>query len=367
MKLKKIKVLFLHPYIPHYRDHIFCDLSKKYDITVGHSGELKKNKPYKQISLPINKIGSVKFQQKKHGKFNWQGNLKIFNEYDVVVSEMNLRFIDRYFYIISPFRKFAWVCWGIGITSPFKKESLINSLKDFFRIKIFGKADSLIFYSNYPLIYYKKYNIDPNKLFIANNTIKINNKKYCSRTKDIFLFVGTLYKDKGLTETINYYREYLINSKIKNKLIIIGKGPEKDFLIKRVDDLSLSEYVVFVKETLNENILKKYYDRAIFSISLRQSGLSVLSSFGHGVPFVTIKDSDTGGERFNIKDNYNGLLLNRSSDLVNIFKKSDTEINFFLNMGKNSYETYQNDASYENMVSNIDLGIKFSLKKKKLI
>ena len=80
-----------------------------------------------------------------------------------------------------------------------------------------------------------------------------------------------------------------------------------------------------------------------------------------------MKDSDTGGERFNIKDNYNGLLLNRSSDLVNIFKKSDSDINFFLNMGKNSYETYQKDASYKNMVSNIDLGIKFSLKKKKLI
>ena len=70
--------------------------------------------------------------------------------------------------------------------------------------------------------------------------------------KDIFLFVGTLYKDKGLTETIDYFREYLINSKIKNKLIIIGKGPEKDFLIKRVDDFCLSEHVVFVKETLNE-------------------------------------------------------------------------------------------------------------------
>ena len=140
MKLKKIKVLFLHPYIPHYRDPIFCDLSKKYDITIGHSGELKKNKPYKQISLPINKIGSVKFQQRINGKFNLQGNLKTFNQYDVVISEMNLRFIDRYFYIISPFRKFAWVCWGIGISAIYKKKFFNKFYKRYYQNKNIWKS-----------------------------------------------------------------------------------------------------------------------------------------------------------------------------------------------------------------------------------
>ena len=47
MITKKIKVLILHPYIPHYRDYTFCDLAEQYDLTIGHSGEIKKNKPYK--------------------------------------------------------------------------------------------------------------------------------------------------------------------------------------------------------------------------------------------------------------------------------------------------------------------------------
>tara|TARA_B100000902_G_C27311943_1_gene918959 strand:+ start:2495 stop:3598 length:1104 start_codon:yes stop_codon:yes gene_type:complete len=367
MITNKIKVLFLFPYITHYRDPIFCDLSKKFDLTVGHSGVLKKNKPYKQIKIPIRKIGSTNFHQQKTGKINLQGNLKIFNQFDIIVSEMNLRFIDRYFYILLPSRKFAWVCWGIGITAPFKKNSITNYLKDFFRIKLFGMADSLIFYSRYPLKYYKKYKINTNKLFVANNTVKIKHKANFTYLKNIFLFVGTLYKQKGLDEIIDNYKEYLDNSKIKSKLIIIGDGPDKTNLIRKVHSLSLSKYIIFINGTSDEKLLKKFYDRAIMNISLNQAGLSVLSSFAYGVPFVTMKNSATGGERFNIKDKYNGLLLNKPIDLVNVFQKSDKKTNYFIRMGKNAYQSYLNTASYQNMISNIASGIIFAIKKKKII
>ena len=363
----KIKVLFLFPYIAHYRDPIFCDLSKKFDLTIGHSGTFKKNRPYKQIKIPIKKIGTTYFYQKKVGKINFQGNLKIFNQFDLILSEMNLRFIDRYFYILSPFRKFAWTCWGIGITAPFRENSILDHIKNFFRIKIFGMADSLVFYSSYPLKFYKKYNIDKSKLFVANNTIKIKNNPSFGQVKDIFLFVGTLYKQKGLDLVIDSYSKYLLSSKIKTKLIIIGDGPEKKNLKKKISKLLLSKYVIFINETHDEKSLKKFYNRAIMSISLNQSGLSVLSSLGYGVPFITMKNSETGGERFNIKDKYNGLLLSKTSDLIKVFRKSDENKSYFIKMGKNAYNSYIKNASYQNMILNIYSAIIFSLKKKKII
>ena len=108
---------------------------------------------------------------------------------------MNLRFIDRYFYILSSLRI----------------NSSVDYLKNFFRIIIFGMADSLIFYSSYPL---------------------------------------------------------------------------------------------------------KFYNRAIMSISLNQAGLSVLNSFAHGVPFVTMNNAASGGEKFNIVNNYNGIFLNKKWYIV---------------------------------------------------
>ena len=131
--------------------------------------------------------------------------------------------------------------------------------------------------------------------------------------------------------------------------------------------MSLSNYVVFIKGTSDEKILKEFYDKSIFCISLYQTGLSVLSAFGHGTPFITMHDSRTGGERFNIIDDYNGLLLKKPIDLVNVFKKADTDIDYFLKMGKNAHETYLNNASHQNMLANIILGINFALKKCKNI
>ena len=201
---------------------IFSDLAKQYDVTVGHSGEIKKNTLYKQIKVPIIKIGTSNFQQLKYGRIHLQGNLKLFNQYDVIISEMNLKFIDRYFYIFLPFRKFAWVCWGLGITYPFKK----NSLKDYFRIKIFGMADSLIFYSHYALKFYKEKNINPNKLFVANNTLQIKYKPDFKCNKNIFLFVGTLFKEKGISDKLLNNYKYILDSKVKNQIVVIVDGAE---------------------------------------------------------------------------------------------------------------------------------------------
>ena len=358
---EKIKILFLHPFIPHYREYIFSDLSNHFDVTVGHAGFIKHKKTYKQIYIPIQKLGSINYFQKKLGMFNFQGNFKIFNKYDVIISEMNLRYIDRFFYITMPFRKFAWTCWGIGITSPFLyKKNLI----DFFRIKIFSKADSMIFYSKYPLNYYKSQIKDHSKLFIANNTVKTKYVSDKNKIKEIILFVGTLYKEKGMSEVINLYSQYNSASNKKHKLIIIGDGPEKTKLQQMVKDLSLSKQVIFYKSTSDEKILKKFYERAIFSVSLYQSGLSVLNSFAYNTPFVTMHNSATGGERLNIVNKFNGILLKDHSDLLNIMKKTDFDINSFKIMGDNAYETYVKKASYKNMLSNLVLGINYAYKTK---
>ena len=122
-----------------------------------------------------------------------------------------------------------------------------------------------------------------------------------------------------------------------------------------------------LNDSLIEKILRKFYNKAIMSISLNQAGLSVLNSLGYGVPFITMKNSVTGGERFNIKDKYNGLLLNKTSDLIKVFRKSDENKSYFVKMGKNAYKSYIKNASYQNMILNIYSAIIFSLKRKKII
>ncbi|MFK2247879.1 hypothetical protein ACIXLV_04580 [Bacteroides fragilis] len=59
------------------------------------------------------------------------------------------------------------------------------------------KSDAIIFYMKEVLSFWKDYNIDDSKIFIAHNTVAVDQDYAISDTKKKdFLFIGTLYKEK---------------------------------------------------------------------------------------------------------------------------------------------------------------------------
>jgi len=336
---KKIKVLILQNQLSHYNVPIFDSIGAEKGISL-FIGYFQKDKECK-IGLNFYEINLKKI---KIGPFIFSSNklTVICNEFDVVIALADLHYISFMKLAFIKNKKFKLIYWGIGVSSSYKNKFDQKRRWDFLRFLIMKKADALIFYSDYPIEKYIKNGFKKEKLFVAPNTIEVT-KTFIHNNieKKNILFVGKLYKEKGIYDLLYAYKEsYIINSEIPN-LIIIGEGNEFNKIKKWIMKNKLNDKI-FLLGGIYDNIeLEKQYAKSIVSISPNQAGLSVLQSMGFGVPFITKFDSITGGERFNIINYKNGIIYKNEKELVNIIVDIIRNKELFYNMGMEAFKYYQ--------------------------
>lgn len=351
-----MRVLLLNPLIPDYRIPIFNLLGEKVDLTVVHSGKLRteQNLQFKQKILPLKHIGPFSF---------YPINLhKLCNQYDVVISEGNIRYLDRNLLIINPFRKYKWITWGIGVSASYNKKFDEDKKFDFLRYFIFKKADAQIFYSDYPIQKYINAGFNPESLFVAGNTTYVKYDSESFYTKKKLLFVGTLYKQKKIYKLLEAYKEYFQRNKNCLPLEIIGDGSEFEKIKEWISKHKMESKVVLHGSIFDHSILEKHFREAFACISPGQAGLSVLTSMGYGTPYITHKEAITGGEIFNIKNQYNGILYESHEELKDILEDIDLNNEKYIKMGENARNYYLNQRLPVQMVEGIYNACKFVLK-----
>ena len=285
------------------------------------------------VKLPIRKY--------KRWIFHKTNIYKFCQDFDTVIVYGDLAWLK---YICLPFRRnrsFKVIFWTIGVSASYDKKydaiSKWNNIRDFF----YKQADALVLYSNYPIQQYIKRGFNPKKLFVAPNTVEVlNDISNQEIEKDSLLFIGTLYLQKGISVLLeNYKRAYLFNPNIL-PLNIIGSGPEYKNIEVWIKENFL-DHKIFLRGPIFD-VKKKaaFFYKAFACISPIQAGLSVLESLGYGVPFVTMHDALTGGERLNIQNAVNGILLRDVSDLEHIILDISKNSSKYLEMGKNGREYY---------------------------
>jgi len=348
-----MRVLLLNPLIPDYRIPIFNLLGEKVDLTVVHSGKprTEQNLQFKQKILPIKHIGPFSF---------YPINLhKLCNQYDVVISEGNIRYLDRNLLIINPFRKYKWISWGIGVSASYNKKFDQDKRLDFIRHFIFKRAEAQVFYSDYPLKKYVNAGFKPESLFVANNTTLVNyheNKKF---KKHKLLFVGTLYKQKKIYQLLGAYLQYSKLSTNCLPLEIIGDGEEYENISKWIQSNQLNEKIILLGSIFNHEILERHFRESFACISPGQAGLSVLTSMGYGTPYISKIDAITGGEIYNIKDGVNGVIYNKEDELINIIQEIEINPAKYIKMGKNARNHYLQHRLPDQMVDSIFRACKY--------
>jgi len=198
-------------------------------------------------------------------------------------------------------------------------------------------------------------NIDPNKLFVSNNTIGVANrsKSFKYNTKDTILFVGGLNERKGLIETLEIFKNIINFIPKKIVFMIIGDGEMKHKIkhfIKKNPELKTR--VILKGKITNSEQLNNFFNRSLISISMNQAGVSVLHSFANGVPFLTLENSISGGEKWNIVNNINGYLCANNIEFKDklLYYINNPEI--CIQMGEKAYEYYDIKATPELMVTN---------------
>lgn len=153
------------------------------------------------------------------------------------------------------------------------------------------------------------------------------NKEKCH-----IIFVGRLIKEKNvdvLLKAVDYVRRELCDIRCD----IIGDGPEKENLVKFVDDKRLDNNVTFFRFMEHDEVISRIKSSKLFVLpSSREGfGIVVIEAFACGIPVITIKH-----ER------------NAACQLVNNETGIITDLDVY-KLGDAIYKLMTNDRYLENM------------------
>jgi glycosyltransferase involved in cell wall biosynthesis len=347
---RKNKVAFILDHkLMNYRLPFFEHLaSRGYDVTVFHIGDkLTSDLYFKEVICKSKKIFFFEYRK-----------LPNMNIFDIVVCMQNLRILNLWTKTFTPFKKYKLIHWGIGVSSSnglILKYTLASSLRNF--VSFFASAQ--ILYSAFPLSLFIKKVQD--KTFIANNTVFNSKPIDCSAIeKKYILFIGSLTKRKGLQILINTFNK--LNELNNKKLIIIGNGPEKKALMKFSENFERPQSIIFTGNIKDSKMKEYYFKSAIVCVSPLQAGLSILESFSYGVPFIAFEKAISGGEHLNIKNGYNGFLVNSEEELKSKLSLLINDVKLSSLLGNNSYEYYIEKRQMKHMIDSFVKAFNYVLK-----
>lgn len=134
----------------------------------------------------------------------------------------------------------------------------------------------------------------------------LNKNDFCKSEEKLLVFLGRLSEEKGLLYLIKALPEILNHRKVK--LLVIGDGPERLKIEKHINDMGLSDTVIFTGTVPHENIYDHLLLGDIFigpSITLKSgtteaqgntfveaqfAGLPVIASNIGGIPDAVIHE-----------------------------------------------------------------------------
>jgi glycosyltransferase involved in cell wall biosynthesis len=355
-----MKLLIVYNKVWPYREKIFEIINEKYDLTVAYTDPkfLNKKYPYKTVFTPGKQLGPF---------FIHNDSLhKLCGQFDAVIGLYELRWLRLMALMLNPWRKYSMSFWGIGVSASYSNKFDDKKQWDFVRNFFGKKAESLIFYSDYPKTKFVEAGFEADKIFVANNTTYVSPVNGLVAERNTFLFVGTLYKEKGIDILLTAYRKIKTSREALPVLNIIGEGPERASIEKWVKEEGLEDKVFLHGAIYDSEILKTFYTKALACISPNQAGLSVLTSMGYSTIFVTEKNAITGGEVLNITHMENGIIYEGGVEALEkqmswIIENKEEVIR----MGKNAREHYKNNRTPEQMANSIMGAVEYALKKKK--
>lgn len=347
--MNKPKVLILYPKIPHYRVETLKEISKLCDLTLGYfEGKGSDAETFRQVKLNVRKLGPFIFVR---------GLRHFCNQYEVVVTQSDFHIPS---FALLPFyhRNYKVISWSIGFRVSYTHPYVVDRkhvLLDYLYLACLNACDAVVFYMENAKEFWHNTNLNLKKVFIAPNTTAVEYSEdidYQNR-KD-FLFVGTLYKGKGLDILLNSYLELQKQRlDMESKLHIVGEGAERQNVESFIKENGLGDKVILHGGIYEEKKLGELFAKSILCISPNQAGLSAPKSMGYGVTFVTRQDAITGGEVYHITPGVNGVVYQKDEDLLTTMLDAVDNPDKYLNMGKNARDYYLNNATPKHMAQGV--------------
>lgn len=341
------QVLLIQNVISSYRVPVYNQIAKEFDLTLLYSnGKIPQGIQFKTEILNSYKRGPFSFYNR--------GLHRLLKQFDVVVfpyDPMQISLLSE-FLMAKLVKGPKFIPWGIGVPASYNVsyDAPTKSSKLFYYLARW--SDASIFYSDYPKNKYISKGVLSTKLFVAHNTVEIYEPLVTEKTeinKNSILFVGSLYKQKGLGVLLDAYKAAKKKNSCLLPLYIIGGGDELPSISKWIKENNLNDSVFLEGPIYDEKTLSRYFLNARACISPNQAGLSVQKSLGYGVPFITKETAITGGEIFDIINDKTGILYKDDSDLVSILLDINDNSNRYYEMGQNGKKFYNENRTIKIM------------------
>lgn len=180
------------------------------------------------------------------------------------------------------------------------------------------------------------------------NSLKIETirKEYSQNKRYLFCTVSRLSEEKNIEfmiDGLKKLKKYIGNN---FNVLIIGDGPLKEKLIKKVKKSGLEENITFLNSIPNEEI-KNYYgacDLFLFSSKSETQGIVLIEAMAMRVPVVAIKAS---GVIDVVKNNINGYMT--EEDIDDWVQKITLALNSKENMKSLKRGAYETAKQYLNI------------------
>lgn len=199
---------------------------------------------------------------------------------------------------------------GKIILEPYKKIFLKKFLKHANKIIVLNK--------DYFHLIKDKYNIPEDKIRIIPNATNFKvakSKTFSKNSKIKILAVGRLEQQKNYFSLIKSIS--LLPKDIKENIIfnIAGEGSRREELESLIKELHLERNVFLKGKVIGEDLEKLYEKSDLFILASYREGFSttLLEAMSKGLPIIT---SNVLGNRYIIKENYNGYLCEIDPDSI---------------------------------------------------
>ena len=222
-----------------------------------------------------------------------------------VLKEGNYKMVHSHINTLSVFPLFAAKCVGVPVRiahshstsnkKEWKKTLMKNALKPF--SKVF--ATHYMCCSEHAgrwLFGNKEY--DKGNVYLLNNAIDLDKFKYDEKVRklkrkelgikdDTFVIghIGRFVAQKNHTFLIDIFNEYHKKNK-KIILLLIGQGPKEEEIKEKVNNLNLSDSVVFLGQREDANELYQAMDLFLFPSLYEGLGMVLIEAQASGLPCV---------------------------------------------------------------------------------
>ena len=137
--------------------------------------------------------------------------------------------------------------------------------------------------------------------------------RYAAPDERLLISVSRMAKEKNLDFLIDGLAKVKKRTHTAFKCLLIGEGPEKERLEKKVAGLGLDDRVIFAGTVTPHEVVRCYMaaDLFVFASTSETQGMVLLEAMAGGCPVVVVR---ARGVYDVVKDGYNGFKVAESTD-----------------------------------------------------